>query len=436
MGEVPVKERPNILFVDDEENVLRSLLRLFIDEECVVFTAASGAEGLDVVGRHEIAVVVSDQGMPQMRGTEFLARVKEMSPDTVRMVLTGYADLTAAIDAINKGGVYQYLTKPWDSGTLVMSVRAAVDRYGLVKENKYLTELTRRQNEELQRWNAELETDVQQQTIDLTYKNKELVELNETVTRNFRDFTVTISNLIELRDRTVASHSNTVAAISREIARALGLTPEETQHIAIAAQLHDIGKIGLSDTALPKSVEALTPEEMTEYKRHPVRGQAAIDSNEVFTEAGGLIRGHHESFDGGGFPDGLKGDEIPLGSRIISIADRYDRLQMDSTMEMALEEIWNLRGKQFDPNLYQPLEKAVKDRKWYALPPDRSVEKELRLDELLSGMILSREVRGGTGVLLLPKGVTLDIPRIESIKRHFKLDPPDRSVAYVWLEKK
>ena len=147
-----------------------------------------------------------------------------------------------------------------------MSVRTAVDRYGLVKENKYLTELTRRQNEELQKWNAELETDVQQQTIDLTYKNKELVELNETVTRNFRDFTVTISNLIELRDRTVASHSNTVAAISREIARALGLTTEETHNIAIAAQLHDIGKIGLSDTALPKSVEALTPEEMTEYE--------------------------------------------------------------------------------------------------------------------------------------------------------------------------
>src|SRR5208337_931348 len=105
-------------------------------------------------------------------------------------------------------------------------------------------------------------------------------------TRNFREFIVTVSNLIELRDRTVASHSSTVAAISREMARTLGLTAEETQHIAIAAQLHDIGKIGLSDAALPKGIGALTPEEAAEYRRHPVRGQAAIDSNEIFTEAG------------------------------------------------------------------------------------------------------------------------------------------------------
>jgi len=436
MDEMPVTERPNILFVDDEENVLRSLLRLFIDEECVVFTATSGREGLGIVAHNEIAVVVSDQAMPEMRGTEFLALVKERSPDTIRMILTGHADLSAAVDAINRGGAYQYLTKPWTNDSLLISIRGAVERYQLVKENKYLTELTRRQNEELQKWSAELEIYVQQQTVDLQRKNKELAGLNEKVTRNFRDFTVTVSNLIELRDRTVASHSTTVAAVSQEIARSLGLTAEETQNIAIAAQLHDIGKIGLSDRALPKDYDALTPEEAIEYRRHPVRGQAAIDSNEVFSEAGILIRGHHESFDGTGFPDGLKGDEIPLGSRIISIADHYDRLHRENSMEVALEEIWSQRSKRFDPNLYHLLEKVVKDRKWYAIPPDQSVEKELRLDELLSGMILSREVRGGTGVLLLPKGVRLDIPRIESIKRHFRLDPPDRPVAYVWLEKK
>jgi len=436
MDEMPARERPNILFVDDDENVLRSLFRLFIDEECVVFTAASGKEGLEIVSRNEIAVVVSDQAMPEMRGAEFLALVKERSPDTIRMILTGHADLTAAVDAINRGGACQYLTKPWDNDSLLISVRGAAERYQLVKENKYLTELTHRQKDELQKWNAELEIYVQQQTIDLQRKNKELAQLNEKVTRNLRNFTVTVSNLIELRDRTVASHSTLVAAISREIAQGLELTAEEIENIAIAAQLHDIGKIGLSDGALPKDYGALTPDETVEYRRHPVRGQAAIDSNEVFSEAGVLIRGHHESFDGTGFPDGLKGDEIPLGSRIISVADRYDRLHRDNSMEVVLEEIWSQRCKRFDPNLYHLLEKTVKDRKWYALPPDHSVEKEFYLNELLSGMILSREVRGGTGVLLLPKGVRLDIPRIESIKRHFNLDPPDRPVAFVWLEKK
>ncbi len=435
MDEMPIQEKPNILFVDDEENVLRSLQRLFIDEDCVVLTAPSGMAGLEVVRANEIAVVISDQGMPQMRGTEFLEHVKEASPETVRIVLTGYADLSAAIDAINKGGVYQYITKPWNNDGLILSVRTAVDRYRLVKQNKYLTELTNRQNEELKEWSAELETCVQQQTIDLTYKNKELIELNDEMRRNFRDFTITISNLIELRDRSVGSHSNNVATISREIAITLGLPAEETEHIAIAAQLHDIGKIGISDGTLAKDAQALTPEEEADYRKHPVRGQAAIDSNKVFTKAASLIRGHHESFDGGGFPDRLKGEEIPLGSRIISIADKYDRLQKDGTMETALAEIWDLRGKQFDPALYQPLEKAVKNRWWSAVPPDGTVEKALRPTELLSGMLLSREVRSGTGILLLPKGVRLDIRRIESINGRFRLDPPDDPVVHVWLEK-
>ena len=124
MDKTPVRERPNILFVDDEENVLRSLFRLFIDEECAVFTAPSGGDGLEILARHEIAVVVSDQDMPEMRGTEFLALVKERSPDTIRMILTGQAELSAAVDAINRGGAYQYVTKPWDNDSLLMSLRA------------------------------------------------------------------------------------------------------------------------------------------------------------------------------------------------------------------------------------------------------------------------------------------------------------------------
>ena len=150
------QEKPGILFVDDEENVLKALSRLFLDESYDVYTATSGAEGLEIMKRNDIAVVVSDQGMPQMKGAEFLEHVKTVSPETVRIMLTGYADLNAAIDAINKGGVYQYITKPWDNDNLVVSVNMAAEKYRLIKENAYLTELTKRQNEELQNWNAEL----------------------------------------------------------------------------------------------------------------------------------------------------------------------------------------------------------------------------------------------------------------------------------------
>jgi response regulator RpfG family c-di-GMP phosphodiesterase len=431
MSEPSVQDKLNILFVDDEENVLRSLLRAFVDEDFVVHTAPSGAKGLEMAAGIEFAVIVSDQGMPVMKGTEFLARVKDISPDTVRMVLTGYGDLGAAIEAINKGGVYQYLTKPWDNDSLVMSVKTAADRYRLVKENKYLTDLTRRQNEELQKWSAELEEYVQQQTIDLTYKNKELIESNERTSQNFQDFTVTISNLMEMRDRSAGNHSNAVRKIAEGIAEELGLPEEEKKDILAAAQLHDIGKIGLSDVVLWKGFEEFTEGEMAEYRKHPVRGQVALDSNEVFTRIGILIRSHHERFDGSGFPDNLAGDNIPLGSRILSIADRYDRLYKRDTTEAALEEIWSARETQFDPALYQPLAKVVKDLIRRADTAEMDADKELGPNDLVSGMVVMKDVRSGTGILLLSRGTVLNGQRIEAIKRHFRLDAPKNRLISV-----
>ncbi len=423
-----------ILFLDDEENVLRSLQRLFMDEGYEIFAVTSVREGLEVLRDNEIAAIVSDQKMPQMSGAEFLESAKKIRPDSVRIILTGHADANTAIDAINKGGVYRYITKPWNDDDLILTIRGAVEQYRLIKENRHLTELTKKQNEELTKWSTELETYVQEQTVDLTYKNKELLEMHDTLTRNFREFTVTISNLIELRDKSVANHSNNVAVISREIAETLGLSGTEVENIAIAAQLHDIGKIGINDIVLLKPIESLAPYEMHEYCKHPIRGQAALDSNEVFREAGFLIRHHHESMDGKGFPDGLAGDKIPLGSRIISIADKYDRLLNSRTMEAALEEIRNLLERQFDPTLYYPLVEAAKAATGSVTFMNRKVEKGLHPADLMPGMALSKEVRSGTGVLLLSKGIMLSTRRIDSIKRHFKLDPPEAGVVYVWAD--
>ena len=235
MSETPQKEKLNVLFVDDEVNVLRSLSRLFADEEYGVITAESGTEGLEILKRTEVGVVVSDQSMPRMKGVEFLERVKETWPDTVRIVLTGQADLTATIDFINRGGAYQYIAKPWDDDNLIAAVRRAAEKYRLVKDNRSLTELTRKQNDELARWNRELEIYVQEQTVDLTEKNKELVRAGDRLKKNFRDFIVTISSLIELRNTNIINHSNNVAAVAREMARQMGLAYEDVEDIAIAA---------------------------------------------------------------------------------------------------------------------------------------------------------------------------------------------------------
>lgn len=146
--------RPTVLFVDDEENILRSLTRLFMDEPYAVATTSDTDRALEIMAAENIKVVVSDQRMPRVTGVEFLARSKSVRPDAVRILFTGYADIQATQDAINKGEVYRYISKPWDDEGLKATVREAIHNFDLVVENRRLTELTRIQNAELTSANA------------------------------------------------------------------------------------------------------------------------------------------------------------------------------------------------------------------------------------------------------------------------------------------
>jgi response regulator RpfG family c-di-GMP phosphodiesterase len=421
---------PNrILFVDDEENVLRSLKRLFMSEDYTVLTALSGPDGLAVLKEVEVPVIVSDQRMPIMTGAEFLEKSRELSPDSVRIILTGYADVEAAIGAINRGGAYRYVSKPWNDNELLLVIKDAFDKYRLVKENKYLTELTIQQNGELKKWSTELEFYVQQHTIELTNQNKELKKLNAKLKNNVSEVLGSLSGLIELRNRSMRNHSNNVALLSKSIAEEIGLTSPETETIAVGAQLHDIGKIGAPDIILIKNIDELSSDEMAEYVKHPIRGQAAIDGIEDFRGPGILVRHHHEWYNGKGFPDGLKGENIPIGARIISIADSLDRtLQGEMrSIDTALIQIKSMLASQFDAALYASLEKAAR-KLFSSIIRNDIVEIELNTKDLSPGMILSRDVSTGTGLLLLRKGTVLNEKNIETLKRAVYLDPSKRGI--------
>jgi response regulator RpfG family c-di-GMP phosphodiesterase len=425
-----------ILCVDDEENVLRSLRRLFFSEGYEVVTALSGIEGLKRLREDEIPVIISDQSMPVMSGSRFLEKSREVSPDSVRIILTGHADIEAAIGAINQGGAYRYVSKPWDDAELLTVVKDAVEKYGLLRENRFLTELTGRQNEELKKWNSELEFYVQQQTVDLTNQNKALKKLNDKLEKNLKDILASMSSLIELRNNTMHGHSHNVAMLSATISRNFGLAEAVKETIATAAMLHDIGKIGSSDLAMSKSFNELTAAELAEYRKHPVRGQAVIDCIEDLREAGLLVRSHHEWYNGKGFPDGLRADAIPVGARIIALADGFDRMlhaELRST-NGALQTVRELLGSQFDPALFPALELAAAEFSAATATAEISVEVELAIRDLCPGMILSRDVRTGTGLLLLRKNTILNIKNIETLTRGFYLDPSKNGV-YVFKKK-
>ncbi len=440
MAKDSYKEKLKILFVDDEEGVLRSLGRLFFDEDFVILTAPSGTSGLEILKSNNVAVIVSDQKMPGMSGAEFLEKAKRIAPDSIRIVLTGYADINAAMDAINKGGAYRYITKPWDDNDLIITVLNAIEMYKLGKENKRLTELTRKQNEELRKWSAELEGYVQQQTIDLTNQNKELQKLNTRLRKNIKEFILTFYNLIELRNKSLYIHSNNVATLVSDIVQKMGLPDSDAEAIITAAQLHDIGKIGISDTVILKNTKEFSSDEMADYIRHPVIGQSVIDTVEDLRHAGTLIRHHHEWYNGNGFPDKLKYEKIPLGSRIISIADKFEKLTFGSSAqeetENALIKIKLLLGSQFDPDMFKPFSEAARNRTTAALPEaEEKVEVEMKPGDLAPGFVLSKDVRSGTGLLLLRKGAVLNEKSIETMRRSYHIDPA-KSGVFIWSKRR
>ena len=426
-------EKGKILFVDDEENILRSLQRLFMDEEVEVFTASSGAKGLEILAREtEVGVIVSDQRMPEMTGVDFLEKSKAISPQSIRILLTGYADVNAAIDAINRGGTFRYLNKPWNDEELVQTVKGALQMYRLLAENKRLSAIVKKQNAELKKWNTELESIVQKQTMELQKSYDGLRAIHSRLRANFKNTIVAFSGLIELRDKRMRTHSRNVAEVSVNVAKQLGMESEQRETVMVAALLHDIGKIGIPDLMLAREAEQMNFAEREEYLQHPVRGQAAIDRIEELREAGLIIRAHHENYDGSGFPDGLKKADIPLGARIIALTDYIDkkiRHAMGATgFSIIRKEVDLQKGTFFDPKLIPVVFEQAEAFYKKIRPRTDHIEIELLPDDLQEGMEASRDVFSGTGILLLTKGTVLAKPSIMLLKRYYELDPANQGV--------
>jgi two-component system NtrC family sensor kinase len=167
-------ETIKILCVDDEPNVLSSLKRLFIDEDYTILTANSADEGLKALEQEHIQLIISDFRMPSMNGVEFLKKVYSQWPDTVRMVLSGYADASAIVSAINEGHIYKFVPKPWNDDDLRVTVSNAIERYFLYKKNQELTCELRTKNDELAKLNGELKKLLQQQSEHLEFRSKVL----------------------------------------------------------------------------------------------------------------------------------------------------------------------------------------------------------------------------------------------------------------------
>lgn len=405
-----------LLFVDDEPNILSALRRLFRPLGYKIHTAEGGALGLALLEQEPVDLVISDMRMPNMDGAQFLEQVRQKWPDTVRILLTGYADVSSTIAAINKGEIYRYIAKPWEDNDIVLLVKQALDMKNLEQEKLRLEELTLRQNEALKELNANLEAKVQERTQEVRQTMGFLELANKKLKESFITSIKVFSNLIELRERSLAGHSRRVADLARTLAKRLNLSDSEVNDVFVAALLHDIGKIGLPDKLLTKPFATLVGEERDLALRHPATGQAALMGLEQLHGAAKLIRAHHERWDGMGFPDGLSGLAIPMGARILALANDYDAAQIGTllskrmTQSEAVTFIMEGRGKRYDPqvaDIFAPMMGAQVN--------SAIAETSLKSIQLKVGMALSRDLMTPEGILLLSRDFVLNDEIIEQI---------------------
>ncbi len=414
-----------ILFVDDETNILSALKRLFRPIGYRIFTAESGAQGLEIMERETVDLVVSDMRMPEMNGAQFLEVVRNRWPDTVRILLTGYAEIDATIDAINKGQIYRYVSKPWEDGDIKLIVKHALQLKILEREKQHLEELTRRQNEELKDLNLNLEKKVLARTEEVRQTMAFLEAAHEKLKKSFIISVRVFSNLIEMRNPGKSGHSRRVADLARTLAQNIGMSAAEVQNTFIAGLLLDIGKIGLPDRLLDKPYHNLSVDERTEVIKYPARGEMALMALEQLHGAAKLIRSHRERFDGTGYPDHLLGLSIPLGARILALAEDYDTALMGTSFRKPLKPseaslmIQDGKGKRYDPMV---VEAFLNELDKASTATRNTSELALRCGQVVPGMILSRDLISHGGEMLLSKEHILNESVIEQINRFERID--------------
>lgn len=402
-------ERPRlVLTVDDEPSILSAMRRFLRLHGISCVQATSGKAGLQMLKTHDIDLVISDMRMPEMDGAEFLEKVKQHDPDVMRILLTGYSDIDSTIEAINRGSIHRYLTKPWDEQELILAIRDALNRRQLVRENEELRTRLADQNVQLRDANTTLEARVAERTA-------ELVQINEMLESAYTDLDDTciaafnvLSGLVDLRCND-AGHSRRVAEVSKEVALRLGMSEKEARDVYLAGLVHDIGMIGYPDEMLSKVESAYTPDETKRHQRHTLEGETALMAMKNFGAVTKIVRQHHERVDGKGFPDGLAGGNICLGARILAATSVLDQLHHGALGDQrhrddaACEMILGAAGTRFDRSVAETLVKV-----WQEMQVAAQADVEIDALDLKVGMVLARDLLSGTGAVLLASGFIFD----------------------------
>ena len=408
-----------ILIVDDEEIVLMALRDTLLREGYKVVASPHAVHAVTVLQEQQFSVVITDQQMPMVTGLEFLSQVKKIQPDATRILVTGVLNLSTVIDAINKGEIYRFVVKPWLREELLATVKNAVQRHELIVTNARLRAETTTMNEELTRMNRALEA----QVAVVAGQNKQLEILTAAQEKNFRQSVELCVQTMQTFYPTLGNQARRVFELCKTMAKSVDLTPEQCQTLEISAWIHDIGLVGVPRQLIKRWEESpttLTTAERAVVEHHPVLGAELALFAHHLKEVGPTIRGHHERFDGSGYPDRLRGESIPWLARLLGVAVAY--AEINFTGQPAADMISAGSNSDFDPEAVKVFLRSLPK----TVVPGK--QREVLLTDLRPGMVLAQGIYTINGILLIPDGQRLTAPYIDKVLNHNRINPISQSL--------
>ena len=330
-----VKEKSkniSILYVEDEQK-LRENMMLFLSKIFnSVDVASNGEEGLENYLKNRQDIILTDIEMPKMNGLEMIREIRAVNEKQEIIVISAYTDSNYLINSI-KLGVTGYIIKPMNFEQILKVLEHSIDKLVAFRENEV--------------YKIKLEAMVEERTNKVFHLQNELV-------LNYKQIMLSFVKMIEGRDTYTGGHSERVAAYSKAIALAMGFSKEDSELIYEAGILHDIGKIITPDAILLKPGK-LSKDEYELIKEHVSASFLILSDVPMYKELANIVYSHHEYYDGSGYPRGLKGDEIPLCSRIMTVADSFDAMTTSrvykarKSKKEAIEELKKLKNSFYDP---------------------------------------------------------------------------------------
>jgi response regulator RpfG family c-di-GMP phosphodiesterase len=347
----------SLLFVDDEPNVLKALKRLFRHNEYTIHLAESGQDGLALLQQYPIDLIISDMRMPHMDGAEFLAQAALGWPDTMRILLTGYADIESTIAAVNNGKIYCYCSKPWEDNDLKTLVANALEQKRLREQRQQLFEIVNRQNQQLKELNASLEEKVEKRTEQLKKSLLKLDQAHDALKKQYTDSVKVFAKIIEMRPGIKSGHAMYIAETAKAVGLQMGMDAQELKDLVYAGLLLQIGKMSLPDQLLTLPQLSMSSQQRKRFLNHAQEGKNLLTGIDALHNAASLISHQYEYFDGSGDPEGLKNQEIPLGARILAVIRDYITYLDGSitgvtmTPEQVKTRLLSKKNKHYDPEV-------------------------------------------------------------------------------------